>query len=309
MRIRLPWKRTLLSLLLIAWYALPLCSGNGCSASEAPNASISSQLAGEALYSLHDHLGNAQLVTDAQGAVLQEIRYYPYGAEASSDNPGVANGGADYTYTGKEQDAETGLIFFGGRYYSVMMGRWISPDPRHLHATAPGTPLELLWDANLYAYARDNPLRYVDPDGFRPGDVFMTSQAAALDAVQYINPRSIYEGREFGGWIRQVDANAFTYVEPTRGTKATVPNMPEKGDDDVDWYHTHGAADPGYDNEHFSPDDRNFSTYYDADGYLGTPSGTIQKYDVDSDTTSIIGKTKTVFRPGTDFRREEYRVP
>lgn len=62
--------------------------------------------------------------------------------------------------TGKERDSESGLDNFGARYYGSSMGRMMSPDDftKDTHVADPQS-----W--NLYAYARNNPLRYVDPTG------------------------------------------------------------------------------------------------------------------------------------------------
>lgn len=62
--------------------------------------------------------------------------------------------------TGKERDSETGLDYFGARYYGSTMGRFTSPD-LFANDTHPADPQS--W--NLYAYVRNNPLRYVDPSG------------------------------------------------------------------------------------------------------------------------------------------------
>jgi len=62
-------------------------------------------------------------------------------------------------FTGKERDAESGLDNFGARYDSSSMGRFMTPD-----STAYVKPINpQSW--NLYAYARNNPLLYVDPTG------------------------------------------------------------------------------------------------------------------------------------------------
>jgi RHS repeat-associated protein len=63
-------------------------------------------------------------------------------------------------FTLKERDNETGLDFFGARYYASMQGRFTSPDD-FLNDTHPRDPQS--W--NLYAYVRNNPLRFIDPDG------------------------------------------------------------------------------------------------------------------------------------------------
>jgi hypothetical protein len=69
--------------------------------------------------------------------------------------------------------------------------------------------------------------------------------------------------------------------------------MPGKGPNDVAWWHTHGAPDPGYDTENFSDlqGDKDFSRYYDAPGYLATPSGTIKRYDPATDSVTALTQT------------------
>jgi RHS repeat-associated protein len=72
-------------------------------------------------------------------------------------------GGLDGTrqkFTQKERDSESGLDYFGARYYSSAHGRFTSPDPtlESGRAESPET-----W--NRYSYARCNPLAYIDPDG------------------------------------------------------------------------------------------------------------------------------------------------
>lgn len=64
-------------------------------------------------------------------------------------------------YTGKERDAESGLDYFGARYYGSSMGRFMSPDPSGLYYADPRYPQSL----NLYSYVLNNPLKNVDPTG------------------------------------------------------------------------------------------------------------------------------------------------
>lgn len=63
-------------------------------------------------------------------------------------------------FTGKERDAETGLDYFGARYYSGAQGRFSSPDPPFMDQME-GDPQS--W--NMYSYVRNNPLRFIDPTG------------------------------------------------------------------------------------------------------------------------------------------------
>ena len=68
---------------------------------------------------------------------------------------------SELEFTGKERDAETGLDYFGARYMSSAQGRFTSPDP---FTVTPGRVIDPQ-QLNLYAYARNNPLKYVDPTG------------------------------------------------------------------------------------------------------------------------------------------------
>ena len=75
-----------------------------------------------------------------------------------------------YKFTGKERDAETGLDYFGARYLSSAQGRFTSPDPVMSAPERLRDPQQF----NRYAYARNNPLRFLDPTGERlqlSGDV------------------------------------------------------------------------------------------------------------------------------------------
>jgi RHS repeat-associated protein len=65
-------------------------------------------------------------------------------------------------FTGKERDTESGNDYFGKRYYASSMGRWMSPDRINVTEDRMMNPANTL---NKYAYAADNPLKYVDPDG------------------------------------------------------------------------------------------------------------------------------------------------
>jgi RHS repeat-associated protein len=65
--------------------------------------------------------------------------------------------------TGKERDTESGNDYFGARYYSSAMGRWMSPDPSNL-----GVDIYLPQTWNRYNYAVNNPLTVADCNGMWP---------------------------------------------------------------------------------------------------------------------------------------------
>ena len=123
-------------------------------------------------YLTADHLGSTRVVTGEDQSVLSRHDYLPFGEEigAALGNRDQASGVTGYTasladgpaqkFTGKERDSESGLDYFGARYFSGAGGRFTSVDPEN----ASGDPADpQSW--NGYAYARNNPLLYVDPDG------------------------------------------------------------------------------------------------------------------------------------------------
>jgi RHS repeat-associated protein len=73
-------------------------------------------------------------------------------------------------YTGKERDTESGLDYFGARYYSSNMGRFMSPDFNAADGDLDPIPYANLYDPqslNLYSYVQNNPLSHRDPDGHK----------------------------------------------------------------------------------------------------------------------------------------------
>src|SRR5487761_2373071 len=63
-------------------------------------------------------------------------------------------------YAGKERDTESGLDYFGARYYASNMGRMMSPDPGNV-----GVKIENPQSWNMYSYGLNNPLSFTDPTG------------------------------------------------------------------------------------------------------------------------------------------------
>jgi len=170
--------RALASVLMIALIALFYSASTGCSGGPgAPGQASLAQSHRGTVYYLDDHLGSAQVVADAATGAIYEYAVYPYGLDGSSSTSASASTSdpasafdSDYSYTTKERDDETGLIYFGRRYYSPSLGRWITPDPLFLEDVEKG--LENPVSNNLYAYARNNPTLYVDPDGAEEGVVY-----------------------------------------------------------------------------------------------------------------------------------------
>jgi len=112
-------------------------------------------------YYFSDHLKTASVVTDATGTVLDESDYYPWGGELQFVN----NLDNHYKFTGKERDSETGLDYFGARYYSNGLGRFITPDWAAKATAVPYADFADPQSLNLYTYVRNIPTTNVDADG------------------------------------------------------------------------------------------------------------------------------------------------
>jgi RHS repeat-associated protein len=75
-------------------------------------------------YYFSDHLKTASVEADAAGNIKDESDFYPWGGELQFTNSNDNH----YKFTGKERDSETGLDYFGARYYSNEIGRFVSTD-------------------------------------------------------------------------------------------------------------------------------------------------------------------------------------
>jgi RHS repeat-associated protein len=112
-------------------------------------------------YYFSDNLKTASVITDSAGVIKADSDYYPWGGELQF----VKNDSNHYKFTGKERDSETQLDYFGARYYSNGLGRWVSADWSPMPIPVPyadfGDPQSL----NLYGYVRNIPTSKVDPNG------------------------------------------------------------------------------------------------------------------------------------------------
>jgi RHS repeat-associated protein len=101
-------------------------------------------------YNIDDHLGSSAMQLDTTGAIISREEYYPFG-ETSFGSYGKKR----YRFCGKEKDEESGLYYYGMRYYSAWTCRFMSVDP--LAGKYPYlTP---------YQYASNDPIGAIDIDG------------------------------------------------------------------------------------------------------------------------------------------------
>ena len=108
-------------------------------------------------YVLKDHLGSASVVMDATGTtVVGEDRFYPFGETRFTTGTMLT----DKLFTGQREITGLSIYYYGARFYSPKLGRFLSADTIVSSATNPQS-------LNRYSYVLENPLRYTDPTGHK----------------------------------------------------------------------------------------------------------------------------------------------
>jgi len=163
-------------------------------------------------YYFSDNLKTASVITDSTGVIKAESDYYPWGGELQFVN----NDSNDYKFTGKKRDLETGLDYFGARYYSNGLGRWVSADWSATPIPVPyanfGDPQSL----NLYGFVGGNPASKTDIDGHCfwdacavetylvvTGAVALTAAALATPAGQQATKAAVQMADHATGWAAE----------------------------------------------------------------------------------------------------------
>jgi RHS repeat-associated protein len=123
-------------------------------------------------FQLADPLGTRRVQTNYQGVVEEYIQSLPFGDNLNpvipTGAPSTADDATEHHFTRKERDTESGNDYFGARYYSSAMGRFMSPDWSAKVEPVPYAKLDDPQSLNLYAYVMNNPLATVDADGHAP---------------------------------------------------------------------------------------------------------------------------------------------
>ncbi|MDQ5823766.1 MAG: S-layer homology domain-containing protein [Chloroflexota bacterium] len=114
-----------------------------------------------------DHLGSTSLIVSATNtpSVVQRTYNKPYGevAWSWSSSGGGPTSLTSIGYTGQRLEAESGLMYYGARFYDPALAYFVSAD-----TIAPGKGDSKT--RNRYSYVLNNPLRYADPTGHRAQD-------------------------------------------------------------------------------------------------------------------------------------------
>jgi RHS repeat-associated protein len=131
-------------------------------------------------YYVGDHLGTAQMEMSSGGWPVWMGQFTPYGQELDAGTTTDK-----WKFTGKERDEESGLDYFGARYYGSGMGRFMSPDWAEKAEPIPYSKLDDPQSLNFYAYVHNNPVNSVDTDGHdvNPNDLPGGANAGDQEAL------------------------------------------------------------------------------------------------------------------------------
>jgi RHS repeat-associated protein len=169
------------------------------------------------LINLDDTLGSTAIVIDREtGELVESTAYLANGATESDYRADRWKGlREDYRFTGKEEDVEVGLQYFGKRFLSPYIGRWVSADPLGVQVPERG-------DWNLYAYVHGRLLQAIDPMG-------LEDRATIIIGVDVLHPDArlganniTYLSREFA---KQTSASTPGYYRMQRGEDSGTTNF------------------------------------------------------------------------------------
>jgi RHS repeat-associated protein len=123
-----------------------------------------------AFYYMRDHLGSVRAMVDNAGIVQALYEYDPHGRRSRT----AGDIDSDFGFTGHFHHAESALTLTRFRPYDPDIGRWLSRDPLER--------AERQEDVNLFVYARNNPINFIDPLGLKR---CCASEANNLDAAVF----------------------------------------------------------------------------------------------------------------------------
>ena len=178
---------------------------------------------GRVYYYHRDHLGSTQAVTDGTGDFTQMVEYTPWG-EVFVELKGDSVFTTPYLFNGKELDEETGLYYYGARYYDPKMSVWYSTDPMELEQTFEST----------YIINHNNPLNYIDQNGREP----KPAEAARIAAHVYGDKK---DDILIGGW--RVSKKYVVKNQTSTGLKSKVYERVVNGKVTEYVYATAGSED------------------------------------------------------------------
>ena len=158
-----------------------------------------------------DHLGSSSYITNLDGEVSQHIEYVPFGEVFIEERNNTWN--TLYLFNAKEFDEETGMYYYGARYYEPRLSLWMSTDPLQ----------EKYPNISTYCYAANTPIKFIDSDGrkllFVPGATEAFKQKFRA-AIMYLHTHNA------DGIIAQIDkSSTIIYITERVGKASAFSKM------------------------------------------------------------------------------------
>ncbi|HLZ09673.1 MAG TPA: RHS repeat-associated core domain-containing protein, partial [Chloroflexota bacterium] len=224
-----------------------------------PVAQVISRGGTDTIQYLHlDHLGSVDTVTDSKGAVVERLKYDPFGQRVTPsqlDQPLASPTPERFGFTGHEHDDDLGLINMKGRVYDPLLGRFLTSDP-FVNELFRGQAYD------RFAYVDNNPTSVVGPTGFvTDGDVagiiggwpvsgWISSSSANRPQPQNTRPprtQQPYDPRDWNVIQLEIVPDSVIRSRPTAPRQAPdrVANGLDRWDRVVNWVSDHPYQSAG----------------------------------------------------------------
>ncbi len=141
-----------------------------------------------------DMLGSTVAATNEAGNLIWRKNYEPYGTSFTYDKTGDDSEQDIVDHTGHSKDLDMELTYMGARWYDPEIGRFLSIDPASVAGNIISNPMMF----NRYAYANNNPYKYVDPDGRDPSGFALAREG--IREIKRTNPELHARGSRYAAY-------------------------------------------------------------------------------------------------------------
>ncbi|EAS20177.1 hypothetical protein BBFL7_02578 [Flavobacteria bacterium BBFL7] len=228
----------------------------------------------------------------------------PFG-ETMAEQTSISYYQTEFKFNGKELDSETGMYYYGARYYDPSLSIWMSVDPL----------AEQFPNFSPYNYTMNNPINMVDPDGRAPevkddiiihgiNNVTLTIPTAGDEDFHVYTPMAISgESRQLNLGLENVDSDRFAigYTVNATGSASTV--LGAKGSAGITSVQFTDDTYMGY-NYHYATGEGTGSTGVQGGASIGVELNVFIAYNNSNEeiTPSTLSGTATSYELSGDFK-------
>ncbi|MFP5152117.1 RHS repeat domain-containing protein, partial [Bacteroides finegoldii] len=176
-----------------------------------------------------DHLGSSSYITNLDGEVVQHIEYVPFGEVFIEERNSIWN--TPYLFNAKEFDEETGLYYYGARYYDPRLSLWMSVDPiSNYDPLNSENFLDGQHNGGIYNYANLNPYVYcynrstvyIDPNGKQgfSGVIFGGLIGGFTEYASIVGSKMLFDNKTFKEANKDLDLGDMASITINTGLGA-----------------------------------------------------------------------------------------